>query len=706
MKNIIEDKYFNREISWLSFNHRVLQEASNPDVPLLERLKFLAIFSSNLDEFFRVRVAGLKSVRNIKKGTSDEFNFNAQKTLKVIYRKVDELQEEFGKIFNDEILPELEANNIFIKNENNLIEEEIIYLKKYFSENLLHESNPVILTKNKSKIFLKNGVLYLAVRLVNKDSVSEKKISTYAIIEIPSYKTGRFFLLPSESEIRNFILIDDIYRVNMDLIFPGFEVKEICEIKLNRDAELFIEDEFSGNLVEKIKKNLKKRNTNLPCRLLYDKTVSKPFFKYLRNSLLLDDSEMYPGGKYHNFNDYFNFPVEDKTLKYPVNEFIPVNSIEKYGDIFTAIKKEDHIVVYPYQKFDYLLNFLKKSANDPFVKEIKITQYRFAKNSSIVEILKTALKNGKKVLLFSEVKARFDEELNLKYSEELSEHGAEIIYSLPGIKVHSKVASVTRLENDGERNYVYLSTGNFNENTSQIYTDIGFFTSDEKISDDIENVFKFLKQSNDAKSNDEVDKENNQKIKTVKKEFQFNEILVSGFNMRNTFVKLIESEIENAENGKEAYIIAKMNSLEDKKIINKLYQANNAGVKIKLIIRGICCLIPGVPGLSENIKVISIVDRYLEHSRVYIFYNNGNPKIYIASADWMKRNLSRRIEVAFPLKSNNLRTLMIDLINLQLKDNTKARLINYKQDNTELNTSTDKKVRSQYDIYEYLKNKV
>ncbi|HCA43378.1 MAG TPA: polyphosphate kinase 1, partial [Bacteroidetes bacterium] len=367
MKNKPEEKYFNRELSWLSFNHRVLQEASNIDNPLLERLKFLSIFSSNLDEFFRVRVAGLKSVLKLKKGKSDEYNFNVKKTLKEIYHRVDFLQEEFGKIFRENIIPGLNENNIFIKSFENLTEDEINHLKNYFNENLLFESNPIILIKNKSNVQLKNGVLYLAVRLTDKDSVSEKKNYTYALVEIPTSKYGRFYRLPSDDSIRNFILTDDIYRVNMETIFPGFEINEICEIKLNRDADLYIDDEFSGDLVEKIKKNLKKRNTNLPCRFLYDKSASKSFIKYLRESLNLESSEVYPGGNYHNFNDYFNFPVEDKHLKNSDLDLIPVVSLEKYGDIFTAIKKEDHLIFYPYQSFEYFLKFLKKSANDPFV---------------------------------------------------------------------------------------------------------------------------------------------------------------------------------------------------------------------------------------------------------------------------------------------------------------------------------------------------
>ncbi|HCA42012.1 MAG TPA: RNA degradosome polyphosphate kinase, partial [Bacteroidetes bacterium] len=355
--------------------------------------------------------------------------------------------------------------------------------------------------------------------------------------------------------------------------------------------------------------------------------------------------------------------------------------------------------------------------NDPFVKEIKITQYRFAKNSAIVDILKSALKFGKKVLLFSEVKARFDEELNLKYSEELKDAGAEIIYSLPGLKVHSKIASVTRLENDGEKKYVYISTGNFNENTSKIYTDIALFTSDNEVTEDTEKVFKILKtgtvtnntpepkiNENLASNANDIQTETPEvNIKDLKNT-EFKQLLVSGFNMRKSFIRLIESEIENAKSGKESFIIAKMNSLEDKKIINKLYQASQAGVKIKLIVRGICCLIPGVPALSENIKVISIVDRFLEHSRVYIFYNDGNPLIYLSSADWMKRNLSRRIEIAVPVNQNNLRTYLIDVINLQLKDNVKARIINPEQDNSDLNKSVAEDLRSQIEISNYLKN--
>lgn len=683
-----KQRYFNRELSWLSFNYRVLQEAKEKSLPLYERIKFLAIYSSNLDEFFRVRVASLRALLNLNSKSSRKLDFEPSVLLRKIKSTVNKQQEEFGKIFNNDILAELIKEKIFLVDYKNINEVQKEYLEEYFDENIAPLIQPVLLDSNNINTFLKNKSIYLAVRLIRKKSVkSEKKDIVkrykYALVEIPSEKTERFVTLP-ESDGNNFVIfVDDIIKLNIEKLFPGYIVESYYSIKLTRDAELYIDDEFSGNLLQKIKKGLSKRKTGAPSRFLYDNQMPKDFLKTLRKSFNLKKDDLMPGGEYHNLNDLFEFPDFGKHhLRFEPFSPLPNRFIDNHTSFFEAIGNRDILLCFPYQSYSYVINFLKEAVNDKSVKSIKITLYRVAKNSEIVKQLIDAAKNGKKVTAFVEVKARFDEELNFVSAEQLEKAGVKVYYSFPNLKVHSKLCLVERIEENKTVYYSYISTGNFNESTAKIYSDFSLLTKNQMIGSDIEKVFKVLSRKSEGES--------------------FDHLLVAPFNLRSRINQLIDNEITNAKNGLYSSITLKLNSLEDWKMIDKLYEASEAGVKINLIIRGICCLIPNTPVHNKNIKAISIVDRFLEHSRVYIFHNNGDKKYFISSADFMRRNLNRRIEVALPVYDESIKNILQSIIDIHFKDNVKARILNYNQNNKFVN-STKEPVRSQSLIYEYLK---
>lgn len=674
--------YFNRELSWLSFNYRVLQEAKDKSNPLFERLKFLAIYSSNLDEFFRVRVASLRTLLDNKKKVLQELDFDPKILLKDIHKIVYKQQEEFGKIYHTEILQELKNNKIVILNEKTVSADQIRFISEYYSSNISYLIQPILLIKKKIFPFLKNQSLYLAVRLKSKKikDAPKKENYKYSLIEIPSQIISRFIKLPSNNENNYYIFLDDVIRLNLSKVFPGYEIDSSYSFKLTRDAELFIDDEFSGNLLEKIKKNLKKRDTGVPSRFLFDKSIPKDFLKFLKEALNLNKNDLVAGGKYHNFSDFFKFPTpnNDNLVYKPLEQ---ITHKQAGNSLFKAISRKDIGFYFPYHNYNHVVNFFKQAAEDPDVTEIKITQYRVAKNSKIINSLIDAKNNGKDVTVFVEVKARFDEELNIQWAEEMENCGIKVHYSFPGLKVHSKIALIKRKEESGINSYCYLGTGNFNENTAKIYTDFGLLTKNEKITKEVEKVFDFLINKN--------------------KKSYFENMLVAQFNMRKRFDELIDKEISNAKKGKPAFIKAKMNSLEDKKLIKKLYEASKAGVKIDLLVRGICCLVPGVKGLSDNIKVTSIVGRFLEHSRVYIFCNNKKELVYAGSADLMKRNLSRRIETIFPILDKDIRKNVLRMIDLQLNDNVKARIIDSRQKNKYVKNDSAA-INSQTDFYNIL----
>ncbi len=673
----------NRELSWLAFNYRVLQEAQDRTVPLLERIKFMAIFSSNLDEYFKVRVATLKRLIKLKEKTRKKLEEEPAETLALVMQEVRRQQEEFGKVFRDGILADLRNQDIHLVTETELNQAQQEWVKTYFYENLEPLLLPVILDNTDTHLFLKDQTVYLGVH-VFKPTDTECKPERFAMLEIPTKKLGsRFVKLPTVDDKRYVMFIDDVIRFCLPILFPQYTSFDAHAVKVSRDAELDIEEEVSGNLMAKIRKSLKKRETGYPARLLYDPATPKVLLDRMMVHTAITEEELVEGSKYHNFRDFFQFPDFNlPDLKYTPQPTLIHPELENEPSIIAAMQKKDYLVHYPYQSFEYVLRLFNEAADDPKVTAMSATLYRVADKSAIAKALARAAKNGKMVTVVVELKARFDEESNIFWAGKLQKAGANVIFGVPDLKVHSKLGLITRNENGKLVNYAYLSTGNYNEDTSRIYADHALFTSDQRLTKDMEQVFEFF-----------IDRQADKK---------FEHLLVAPINMRQSFTKLIDREIKNVKKGLPASMILKMNALQDDRMIKKLYDASQAGVKIKLLVRGICCLVPGVKGISDNIEVRSIVDRYLEHARVYIFHNNGDEKYYIASADWMTRNLSRRVEVAFPLFSEDLKKELRDIIDFQLKDDTKARNV----DNSYVETPSATHIRSQYTTYEYLRDRV
>jgi polyphosphate kinase len=679
-------QYQHRDLSWLAFNYRVLQEAKDQSVPLFERLKFLAIYSSNLDEFFRVRVAQHRNLLRISNKTQKELDYSPKQILKDILNTVNTQQVEFSEIFLKQIIPNLREYNIVLKRRMDLNPLQIAFVDNYFNENLLPFTQPVLLVKNKIRMFLNTGELYLTVLMHEKDKPQTVENNEYAIIKIPSDYLNRFLELPTLSGNYELIMLDDIVRHSVKELFPGFTISDTFSIKLTRDAELYIEDEFSGDLIQKIKSSLKKRNVGPASRFVYDRSMPLSFLNFLTESFELEKTDVLPEGRYHNNSDFFKFPdFGIKYLKYKPLDPISYKQLECSDNIFDEIKKEDHFIHFPYHSYDSVVKLFEAAARDPLVTEIKVVQYRVAKKSRIMKALIAANRNGKKVTAFVEVKARFDEENNLKWGEELQEAGINVHYSIPGIKVHSKLAIIYRKEENKIRKYSYLSTGNFNEDTARIYSDFGLFTTHNEINEEIEMVFNYLETGN-------------------KTGIKFEHLMVGQFNLRNRLLELIDREIAFAKKGKKANILIKLNSIEDVEMINKLYDASCGGVKITIIVRGICCLIPGIKNLSENITCISIVDRYLEHSRIFIFENNGKEEIFLSSADMMTRNLSFRVETVYPIYSEKIKNTIKKVIEFQLNDNTKARIVEKSNKNLYVQNNNSLKIRSQIETYFYLKD--
>lgn len=681
----MSQRYFNRDLSWLSFNYRVLQEAKDLRVPLYERMKFLAIFSSNLDEFYRIRVAEWKRLEKLTKKTKKELKEDPAAVLKKINKTVLKYQEEFQSIFWGQIVKELEAINVYIVNEKMLDDEQEKFAINFFKEKVGPIIKPIFLQNKKNPPVLDDHSIYLAVKLCDFDRPGPR-VFEYAVVEIPSKRLSRFLVLPEKEGQKFVMFLGDVIRLNMQELFPEYELIECYSIKLTRDAELVLEDEFSGSLLKKIKKSLNNREKGQPTRLSYDKSMPTDFLRYLRKTFGIGRLDMLPGGRYHNFSDLFTFPKLIKgNIFYDSLPTIRVKSLDEAHSIFDAIRKKDYLLHFPYMSYDYVIRFLEEAATDENVKSIKITLYRVANNSKVVSALIKAAGNGKKVLAFIELKARFDEESNIENAKALEEAGVTVLYSFPILKVHAKMILVERVNGEKLERYTYLSTGNFNESTSKLYVDSSLFTNHKYMCREVASVFDILADTR------------------IKREYSH--LLVAPDHMRHDLYTLIDREIKNSLKGKNAWMILKMNSLQDPQIIEKLYEASCEGVKISLIVRGICCLVPGVKDQSENIRVISIVDRMLEHSRVFIFCNDGDTRVFLSSADWMTRNLSRRFEVGFPIYDESLKQEMIDIIDLQLRDNTKARLINKIQNNAYRKSTARKRIRAQIDIHKYLKDK-
>ena len=668
-------QYFPRDLSWLKFNYRILMEAADQSVPLYERLKFIAIYSSNLDEFFRVRVATWQRLVRIKKKIKAELGASPKKLLKKILQEVNQQQEQYGTILKKSIIPQLAQHNILLYPLAEAPTPHESEIKHYFLSRVLSYLQPVILTDSQRTLFLENGQLYFALELQKQGTLQ------YAVVNIPSNQLPRFLQLPDYEGKHYLIYLDDVIRMNLNYIFPGFEVLGCYAIKLNRDADLEIEDEFDGNLVEKIQKHLHKRQVGPPSRFLFDQNMPEALQDFLQQQFELSPDEMIVGGPYHNLNDFMKLPnplapalTEQSMppLKHP--------QLKGSNGIFRSISERDQILHFPYQSYDYVLRFFNEAAIDPLVEEINVTLYRVAAESLIANALISAAMNGKQVTAFVEVKARFDEANNLKWAQKMEEAGVRLIYSLPGLKVHAKVALIKRKTDQGLDYFAYLGTGNFHEGTARIYGDHGLLTADKQLGRELEQVFDLLESPTDATS--------------------FEHLLVAQHNMQPKFLSLIQREIEQHQSGGQGHIIIKLNNIEDRVMIDKLYEASTAGVKIDLLVRGICCVIPDQI-YSQNITITRLIDGYLEHARMFWFRNNGDDQMYLASADWMNRNLYRRIEVGFPILDTAIKSELYKFLQLQLQDNCKAYTLDAEHDHQAKETQ-EPAIRAQKECYDWL----
>ena len=681
----LDQNFINREISWLSFNERVLQEAEDPNTPLFERIRFIGIFSNNLDEFFRVRVA---TVRRMVDFGKDEENLLGNYTPRELHDKIQEIvikqQNKVQDIFRN-ILEELKENNIFLLNENDLNHVHGVYVKKYFYNTVLPNLIPIMLNKKNKFPYLRDRSAYLAVKLTKKSDPTD---FAYSLIRIPGRSVPRFLVLPKMGRKKFVIMIDDVIRFCLkDLFFYfDFDVYQAYTIKVTRDAELDIDDDISKSFMEKMSSSLKKRKIGKPVRLLYDREMPEDLRDFIYKKMKIDPEEnAIPGGRYHNHKDFMNFPeIGKKKHYYPKLPPFRHKDLRPSTSVLRVLRRKDIMLHFPYQTFNHFIDFLREAAIDPQVREIGITIYRVASESKVVNALLNAIRNGKIVTVVIELQARFDEEANIYWSNKLQEEGANVINGVPGMKVHSKLAWVKRKENGSFKNYAYIGTGNFHEGTALIYVDNGLLTSDPRLADEVENVFDFFKHNY--------------------KHFDYKHLIVSPFDMRDFFYECIDNEISLAKKGKEARMIAKMNSLIDPEMMKKVIEAGKAGVKIQLIIRGVFG-IRMTEDLSENVTAISIVDKYLEHSRIFLFGNGGDEKIFISSADWMPRNLNRRIEVACPVYDPQIKSVLKEMLSIQLMDNTKSRILDSALQNKYSGGGSEKKYRAQEDYYNFIRNK-
>lgn len=667
----------NRELSWLSFNERVLQEALDPSVPLIERMRFLGIYSNNLDEFFRVRVANIRRMIAVHKKQVDGYNGSPTELYNEIRKMVMKQQDKFELAYQM-ITNELALQNIFMLDESSIDVKQKNELNDYFNKTLKHAIVPIILDKKTPFPRLKDSSIYLAVRMISENNRKVK----FAMIQIPS-EFPRFYRLKDENS-QYVILIDDIIRLQLKNIFSIFpyETIEAYTFKFTRDAELDLDDDITVSFIEKIEKSLKQRKKGKPVRFVYDERMPKDLLDHLLKALNLKFGiNTIPGGKYHNFKDFIAFPsFERSDFNYNPQPPLVHPQLENQRSLIKTILNNDVLLHFPYQRFDYVVDLLREAAIDPKVTSIKINVYRVARNSQVMNALMAAVYNGKNVTVVLELQARFDEENNVQWANLLKENGAKVIYGIQDLKVHSKLMQITRLHNRQEELITYVGTGNFNEKTSLVYSDVALLTAESSISREVKKVFRLLENNLDRGI--------------------FKQLMVSPFNTRRKIVALIDREIANAKNGLPALIRVKLNNLTDRKMIEKLYEASQAGVKIEMIIRGICCLIPGIKGKSENIKVISIVDRYLEHARVMIFLNNNKPEYFITSADWMERNLDKRIEVACPILSKKIQKEIDVIFNYQWKGSVKSRVIRKDLKNN-YRKGEGKPFQAQVELYNY-----
>lgn len=674
-----ENLYFQKEISWLAFNERVLQEAADLSNPLIERVRFLGIYSNNLDEFYKVQFANLK--RNVlieqEKGNAS----SAKNILKLVHQKVIQAELKFETLYN-ELLLEMARNQIFLINERQLTSLQEEWIRKFYKQNLRQYINPILLDSHTDLIqFLKDDHSYLAVEIINNNDIK------YALLELPTEKVSRFVLLPSDSASKNksLIFLDNILRFCLPDIFKiFFDATQFnaYSIKFNRDAEYELSSEMDS-LLELMSQGLKQRITAQPVRFIYQKDMPKALMELLLSKLKLTENDAMQGGRYPNLKDLMEFPCIGRiNLLNKVLPSLTYNRFKKFRNAFDAIRDRDILLYYPYYSFSHVLEIMRQASFDPSVTHIRVNIYRVAKDSRFVQAAINAANNGKKVTVVVELQARFDEEINIHWAKTLMSSGVKVIYSQPRLKIHAKLFLIERKENDKIMRYAHIGSGNFNEKTAKVYTDFSLLTADPMITEEVKKVFNF--------------------IENPFKPVTFNYLLVSPQNTRLKFMQFVQREIDHAKTGKPCGIYLKLNAMTDKEMINKLYEASSAGVKVRMIIRGMCILKPQIPNLSENIFVTSIVDRFLEHARVYIFENNGQKDTYISSADWMPRNIDNRVEVGVKVLDSSLKKIIQDIFMIQASDNVKARIIDQDLKNAYLQRGNKKRVRSQIAIYEYL----
>jgi polyphosphate kinase len=678
-----ETLYIEKELSWLSFNERVLQEAADKNVPLIERIRFLGIFSNNLDEFYKVRFADVK--RRILISQESGRKDNAKELLAKMQKKAAELDEEFNELYG-ELLMEMARRRIFLVNETQLSEHQQKWVHKYFRKEVLPHITPVMMTEDIDVLqFLKDEYAYLTVELKKAGQETQ-----YALLEIPTDQLPRFIMVPEEKGKRRktIILLDNIIRYCLDDIFRGFfEYDELAcySMKMTRDAEYDLGYEVEHSLLEQMSEGVAQRLTAMPVRFVYEKQMPKEMLTFLCDTLKISNYDsLLPGSRYHNFKDFIGFPnVGRDYLEYKPLPPLHSADFENYDNSFDAIREKDILLYYPYHTFNHITELVRQASFDPKVLSIKINIYRVAKNSKLMNSLIDAVHSGKEVTVVVELQARFDEEANIEWSKVLTDAGVHVIFGAPGLKIHSKLLLISRREEDEIVRYAHVGTGNFHEKTARIYTDFSLLTANPEITNEVRNVFGY--------------------IENPYRPVRFDHLIVSPRNSRKQLYRLIDNEIVHAKEGKKAGLTLKVNNLVDKGLINKLYGASAAGVKIRMIIRGMCSLVPGIKDISDNIEIISIVDRFLEHPRVIITENGGDPQVYISSADWMTRNIDHRIEVAVPIKEERLKKRIIDIIAIHFTDTVKARLINKEMSNVYVPRGNRKKIRSQIAIYDYVK---
>ena len=670
-------KYFKRDVSWLSFNYRVLLEAADESLPVYERIRFLSIYSSNLEEFYAIRVAEHRGAI-MRKTFTEESAEKAEETLEEITKEVNRQQKSFYQIFNDGILPELRSRNIYLYQNHQVRSFHVDFIRNYFNEEVFPFLSPVTIQAG-IRTFIRDQRLYLIVRMYKKTT----REPYYVLMKIPHAKVPRFISLPSYEGVHYYMFIDDIIRANLPEIFPGYEIDSCHSIKISRDADIYLNEEDAKNMLQSIRKKVEKRKIGALSRFMYDQDMPDDFLAFVCEAFGIHEDDLVVGGRYMNLQDLNKLPNPyDSSLVQNVPPPMRVSYLDRMGSVFSAVEKRDILLHFPYQSFDYLIRFLMEAAFDPEVDEIKITQYRVAENSAMINTLISAAQNGKKVTVFVELKARFDEKNNMSTAERMEQAGIKIIYSLPGLKVHAKVAVILRNHPEKE-DFAYLSTGNFNEKTARIYSDMALLTCNRLIISDINQVFDVLEQ------------------KETTPEFHY--LLVAQFNMVSELIRMIQREIEHVKAGRKGRIILKMNGLHDKRMIDELYRASENGVEIDLIVRGICCLVPDQP-YSRNIRITRIVDMFLEHTRVWYFYNDGAEDLYLTSSDWMNRNLNRRIETSFPILDNDIKRMILDILQIQLNDNVKACFIDGNLQNV-FKRNDKPPVRAQQTIYDYIRER-